>query len=48
LVLYVDDLLIFNKCVDEIKKIKTTLSKEFDLMDLGKFNFCLSIQMIRD
>jgi hypothetical protein len=48
MVLYVDDLLIFSKCVDEIKKIKTTLSKEFDLMDLGKFIFGLGIQMIRD
>jgi len=39
LVLNVDDLLVFSKCVDAIKRIKTTLSKEFDLMDLGKFTF---------
>ncbi len=47
LVLYVDDLLSFSKCVDAIKMIKTTLSKKFDLTNLGKFTFCWGIQMIR-
>lgn len=48
LVFYVYDLLIFSKCVDAIKRIKTILSKKFDLTDLGKFTFCWGIQMIRD
>jgi len=43
LVLYVNNLLIFNKNLDEIKKVKLTLLKVFEMKDLGETEFCLGI-----
>ncbi len=43
LVLYVNNLSIFNKGLDEIKKVKLTLLKEFEMKDLGETEFCLRI-----
>jgi len=48
LVLYIDDLLIFNKNIDEINMIKITLSTKFNMKDIKELTFCLGIQMIRD
>jgi hypothetical protein len=42
-VLYVNNLSIFNKGLDEIKKVKLTLLKEFEMKDLGETEFCLRI-----
>jgi hypothetical protein len=41
LVLYVDDLLIFNKNVNDIMKKK--LCGEFDIKDLGEMLYCLGM-----
>lgn len=48
LVFYMDDLLIFNKNIDEIKRIKTRLFEKFDMKDLGELPFCLGIQVTKD
>jgi hypothetical protein len=43
-----DDLLIFNKNIDEIKWIKTRLFEKIAMKDLGELTFCLGIQVIKD
>lgn len=48
LVIYVDDLLMFSKSINEIKRMKMTFYVEFDMQDLKEFTFCLGIQMIKD
>jgi hypothetical protein len=43
LVLYVNNLSIFSKSLDEIKKVKLALLKEFEMKDLGETEFRLRI-----
>ncbi len=43
LVLYVNNLSIFNKSFDEVKKVKLALLKEFEMKDLGETGFYLRI-----
>jgi len=43
LVLYVSNLSIFSKSLDEIKKVKLALLKEFEMKDLGETEFRLRI-----
>jgi hypothetical protein len=43
-----DDLLIFNKNINEIKRIKIKLFEKFDVKDLGELPFCLGIQVTKD
>jgi hypothetical protein len=43
LVLYVDNLSIFSKSLDEVKKVKLALLEEFEMKDLGELEFCLRI-----
>lgn len=35
LVLYVDDMLVANKSMDEINKLKAQMARTFDMKDLG-------------
>ena len=46
--LYVDDLLIFANCVQELEDLKRQLNKCFDMKDLGDAHYCLGIQILRD
>jgi len=48
LVLYVNNLSIFNKSFDEVKKVKLALLKEFEVKDLGEIGFYLRIWIIKD
>ncbi|KAG7563868.1 Integrase catalytic core [Arabidopsis suecica] len=48
LLLYVDDMLIACKSMDEIKKIKERLSMEFEMKDLGPASRILGIDIRRD
>jgi hypothetical protein len=43
LILYVDDLLIFSKNVNDI--VKKKLFGEFDMKDLGEMLYCLGMQI---
>lgn len=45
---YVDDKLIVSKSRDAIERLKTRLSKEYDLTDLGEACWILGIKIIRD
>jgi len=48
LLLYVDDMLVAGSDIDEIKNLKTQLSKEFDMKDLGPAKKILGMQITRD
>jgi hypothetical protein len=39
LVVYIDDLLIFDKNIDEINVIKMTFSTKFNMKDIKEFTF---------
>jgi hypothetical protein len=45
LVLYIDDLLIFNKNVKALNIVKKKLSRKFDMKDLGEILYCLGMQI---
>jgi hypothetical protein len=47
-VLYIDNLLILSKSLDEVKKVKLALLEEFEMKDLGDFEFRSGIRVIRD
>ena len=46
--LYVDDMLIVAKSMSEVNKLKTLLSKEFDIKDLGVAKIILWMEFRRD
>ncbi|GKA61462.1 retrovirus-related pol polyprotein from transposon TNT 1-94 [Tanacetum coccineum] len=48
LLLYVDDMLVAAKDMEEIKKLKILLNTEFDMKDLGATRKILGIKIIRD
>lgn len=48
LLLYVDDMLIVNKEQSEIQKLKTLLSKHFQMKDLGPAKVILGMEIERD
>lgn len=48
LCLYVDDILIFGINIDAINEVKSFLSKNFDMKDLGEANVILNIKLIKD
>ena len=48
LLLYVDDMLIAAKSMSEINKLKTLLSREFDIKDLGAAKKILGMEIFRD
>jgi hypothetical protein len=48
LCLYVDDILIFETNIDAINEVKTFLSKNFDMKDLGEANVVLNIKLVKD
>jgi hypothetical protein len=47
-VLYIDNILILSKSLDEVKKVKLALLEEFEMKDLEELEFCLGIQVIGD
>ena len=48
LLLYVDDMLIAAKSMVEVNKLKSLLSKEFDMKDLGAAKKILGMEIHRD
>ena len=48
LVLYVDDMLIASKSMDEINRLKAQLSRTFDMKDLGAGKHILGMEIHRD
>ena len=48
LLLYVDDMLIASKNVEEIEKLKTRLNKEFEMKDFGEAKKILGMEITRD
>lgn len=48
LALYVDDMLILSKDLDQIRGIKKELANEYDIKDLRKAEYCLGIRVHRD
>ena len=48
LCLYVDDILVFGTSIDEINDVKSYLSQNFDMKDLGEADVILNIKLIRD
>ncbi|XP_059275216.1 uncharacterized mitochondrial protein AtMg00810-like [Lycium ferocissimum] len=47
LIIYVDDMIVTGNDVGEMTKLKTCLSNEFDMKDLGGLKYFLSIEVIR-
>jgi hypothetical protein len=47
LCLYVDDILIFGTSIDVINDVKSFLSQNFDMKDLGEANVILNIKLIK-
>ncbi|GJW84275.1 retrovirus-related pol polyprotein from transposon TNT 1-94 [Tanacetum coccineum] len=48
LLLYVDDMLVAAKDMEEVKKLKILLNTEFDMKDLGEARKILGMEIIRD
>ncbi|GJW76790.1 retrovirus-related pol polyprotein from transposon TNT 1-94 [Tanacetum coccineum] len=48
LLLYVDDMLVAAKDMEEVKKLKILLNTEFDMKDLGVARKILGMEIIRD
>ncbi|BBH04062.1 Toll-Interleukin-Resistance domain family protein [Prunus dulcis] len=48
LLLYVDDMLVAGSDMDDIRRLKQQLSKEFDMKDLGPAKKILGMQITRD
>ena len=48
IVVYVDDLTIASTSIDRVNSIKKTLSKRFEMKDLGEINYLLKIEIKRD
>ncbi|GKE51959.1 retrovirus-related pol polyprotein from transposon TNT 1-94 [Tanacetum coccineum] len=48
LLLYVDDMLVAAKDIEEVNKLKTFLNTEFDMKDLGAARKILGVEIIRD
>ena len=48
LVLYVDDMLILRKIMDEINRLKAQMARNFDMKDLGAVKQILDIEIHRD
>lgn len=46
--IYVDDLIIISNNKEEIIKLKSKLSKEFEMKDLGNIHHCLGIEFKQD
>src|SRR5271170_8352377 len=46
--LYVDDLLILSNTIEAMSKIKSALSREFEMSDCGKLHQFLGIRITRD
>lgn len=45
---YVDDLLIFTNNINEKNRLKTELSKQFKMKDLGEAHSCVGLRITRD
>ena len=46
--LYVDDILIVSKSMDEINRLKVQMDRTFDMKDLGAAKQILGIEIHRD
>ncbi|GKD12584.1 ribonuclease H-like domain-containing protein [Tanacetum coccineum] len=47
LLVYVDDIVITRKCVDEINKFKVFLKSKFNIKDLSNLNYFLGIEVLK-
>ena len=48
LVLYVDDMFVVNKSMDEINRLKARMARNFDMKDLGAAKQILGIEIHKD
>ena len=46
LIIYIDDMTVTGDDVDEMTKLKTYLSSEFDMQDLGGSKYFMGIEVI--
>ena len=45
---YIDDIILAGKTVKQLEEIKTDLSREFDIKDLGKLGYFLGMKMVQN
>ena len=45
---YVDDIIVAGKNLERIRKVKETLSRNFDIKDMGKLHYFLGMQIVQD
>lgn len=48
LVVYVDDLLIFSECAEQIESVKEKMNSKFKMTDLGELEWFLGMRILRD
>lgn len=48
MLVYIDDLLITADSIEEIKKVKESLHKNFSIKDLGSAQYFLGLEILRD
>jgi hypothetical protein len=48
ILIYVDDILIFGDDIEEVRRVKSLLSKEFEMKDLGECSKFLGLKIERD
>ena len=46
--LYVDDILLARNDIEMLNKIKSELSKKFEMKDIGEASYVLGVQILRD
>ena len=45
---YVDDIVLAGQNLERIRKVKKSLSREFDIKDMGKLHYFLGMQVVQD
>ena len=45
---YVDDIVLAGESTEKVQEVKRTLSKKFNMKDLGELNHFLGVQVIHD
>ena len=45
---YVDDIILASRDLGRIRKVKVSLSRKFDIKDMGKLHYFLGMQVVQD
>ena len=45
---YVDDLILLAKTVEEMQAVKKNLAAQFKMKDMGKLHYCLGVSIMQD